>query len=111
MPMKKMPPSPLLLVGAFCVAVLSAPTFAQDSATRTIELRTVQLTLPAEAVLEATRQATVATQVSGRIVEVKVEAGQRVSESSLPEPAGFEGVGYREERIDSRLEGIASQKP
>jgi RND family efflux transporter MFP subunit len=81
--MKKMPPSPLLLIWVFCVAVLPAPTFAQDSATRTIELRTVQLTLPAEAVLEATRQATVATQVSGRIVEVKVEAGQRVKAGQL----------------------------
>lgn len=46
-------------------------------------MRTVQLTLPAEAVLEATRQATVATQVSGRIVDVKIEAGQRVKAGQL----------------------------
>jgi RND family efflux transporter MFP subunit len=60
------------------LAVLSAPTFAQALATRTLELRDVQLTLPAEAVIEATKQAVVATQVSGRIVAVKVEAGERV---------------------------------
>lgn len=65
------------LLSAFLllVAALSAPSFAQ---TRTIELREVATTLPAEAVIEATQQATVATQVSGRIVAVNVEAGQRV---------------------------------
>jgi RND family efflux transporter MFP subunit len=62
----------------------TAPALAQSSGAaaeagaRKVELREVPLTLPAEAVLEATRQAIVATQVSGRIVDVKVEAGQRV---------------------------------
>ncbi|MDP1526582.1 MAG: efflux RND transporter periplasmic adaptor subunit [Rhodocyclaceae bacterium] len=64
-----------LAVAALCCAVLSAPTFAQ---THTVVLREVPLTLPAEAVIEATKQAVVATQVSGRIVAVSVEAGQRV---------------------------------
>jgi RND family efflux transporter MFP subunit len=81
--MKNTLPSPILLAGALWAAVLAAPTFAQAPATRTVELRTVQLTLPAEAVLEATRQATVATQVSGRIVDVKVEAGQVVKAGQL----------------------------
>jgi RND family efflux transporter MFP subunit len=65
----------LPLAVAWSFAVLAAPTFAQ---TRTIELREVATTLPAEAVIEATKQATVATQVSGRIVAVAAEAGQRV---------------------------------
>jgi RND family efflux transporter MFP subunit len=65
------------------LAVLPAPTFAQSAPTRTIELREVPLTLPAEAVIEATKQATVATQVSGRIVAVKVEAGDRVKVGQL----------------------------
>ncbi len=64
---------PLAILGLF--VILPAPTLAQ---TRTIELREVATTLPAEAVLEATQQATVATQVSGRIVAVNAEAGQRV---------------------------------
>ncbi len=64
---------PWAIVGLF--AVLPAPAFAQ---TRTIELREVATTLPAEAVIEATQQATVATQVSGRIVAVQAEPGQRV---------------------------------
>jgi len=54
---------------------LASPVLAQ---TRTVELRDVPLTLPAEAVLEATKQAVVATQLAGRIVEVRVEAGQAV---------------------------------
>jgi len=54
---------------------LAAPVLAQ---TRTVELREVPLTLPAEAVLEAANQAVVATQVSGRIVAVLVDAGQSV---------------------------------
>lgn len=58
------------------LALLAAlPAFAQ---THTVALREVPLTLPAEAVLEATKQAVVATQVAGRIVEVRVEAGQAV---------------------------------
>lgn len=65
----------LPLALAWSCAVVPAPTFAQ---TRVIELREVSITLPAEAVIEATQQATVATQVSGRIVAVTAEAGQRV---------------------------------
>jgi len=65
------------------LALAAALAFAWPAtaqvASRTVELRDVSLTLPAEAVIEATRQATVATQVSGRIVAVNVEAGQRVA--------------------------------
>jgi RND family efflux transporter MFP subunit len=81
--MKTISPLLRLMAGAFGAAVLAAPTFAQAPATHTVALRTVQLTLPAEAVLEATRQATVATQVSGRIVDVRVEAGQLVKAGQL----------------------------
>lgn len=63
-----------LPIAALAIAL---PVGAQ-TATRTLELREVATTLPAEAVIEATRQATVATQVSGRIVAVNAEPGQRV---------------------------------
>lgn len=69
-----------LFVALAVLAVLPGPTFAQ---TRQLELREVPLTLPAEAVIEATKQATVATQVAGRIVDVRVEAGQRVSKGQV----------------------------
>jgi RND family efflux transporter MFP subunit len=64
-------------------ALFGVPAHSQTAALRTIEPRAVQLTLPAEAVIEATRQAVVATQVAGRIVEVKVEAGQQVKAGQL----------------------------
>lgn len=70
----------LFLMGALCGAVGLAPAFAQS---HVVHLREVPLALAAEAVIEATRQATVATQVSGRIVEVRVEAGQRVAAGQL----------------------------
>lgn len=72
--------SPWWLATALACAVLPASTFAQ---THTVALREVPLTLPAEAVIEATKQAVVATQVSGRIVGVQVEAGQRVKAGQL----------------------------
>lgn len=77
--MRHLPTTPTILL---LLAVLPAPTFAQVAA-HAVELREVALTLPAEAVIEATRQATVATQVSGRIVAVKAEAGQHVKAGQL----------------------------
>lgn len=75
-----MHPALILSAAVFALAALPAPSLAQ---TRTLEVRDVALTLPAEAVIEATKQATVATQVSGRIVAVKVEAGDRVKAGQL----------------------------
>lgn len=45
--------------------------------TATVELREVDLTYPAEAVVEAVKQATLAAQVSGRVVEARFDAGAR----------------------------------
>ncbi len=72
----------LSAAAAFALAASPAPSLAQPAA-HTVALREVRLTLPAEAVIEATKQATVATQVSGRIVAVKVEAGDRVKPGQL----------------------------
>lgn len=43
----------------------------------------VDLTLPAEAVVEAVKQATLAAQVAGRVTEVHVDAGQAVKKGDL----------------------------
>lgn len=56
---------------------------AQSSATATLQPREVELTYPAEAVVEAVKQATVAAQVQGRVVEVRADAGQRVKQGEL----------------------------
>ena len=65
-----------------------------------LELREVEATYPADAVVEAVRQATVAAQVPGRIVEVRADAGARVRQ------------GETLMRIDAReaSEGLAGAK-
>lgn len=51
--------------------------------TAVVEAREVPLTYPAEAVVEAVRQATVAAQIQGRVVDVRVDAGQSVRKGDL----------------------------
>jgi RND family efflux transporter MFP subunit len=52
-------------------------------ATAKVELREVELTYPTEAVVEAVKQATVAAQVQGRVVEVRADAGDRVRQGDV----------------------------
>jgi RND family efflux transporter MFP subunit len=76
-------PSILLrAVGVLAAAFLTA-AHAQAPATATLQPREVDLTYAAEAVVEAVRQATVAVQVQGRVVEVRADAGQRVRKGEL----------------------------
>ena len=56
----------------------AAPKAAGPLATGTVELRDVDLSLSAEAVVEAVRQSTVSAQVSGRIVDIRFDVGDRV---------------------------------
>ncbi|MDP2751805.1 MAG: efflux RND transporter periplasmic adaptor subunit [Rhodocyclaceae bacterium] len=63
-----------------CALLMAMPAFSQ---TVTLNAREVELTYPAEAVVEAVRQATVAAQVSGRLVEVRVDVGQRVAKGQV----------------------------
>jgi RND family efflux transporter MFP subunit len=66
-------------------AVLPGLTFAQTAplATATVELREIELTWPAEGLVEAVRQATIAAQVPGRVVEVRADAGDAVKQGQL----------------------------
>jgi RND family efflux transporter MFP subunit len=66
-------------------AVLPGLTLAQGTplATATVELREIELTWPAEAVVEAVKQATIAAQVAGRVVEVRADAGDAVKQGQL----------------------------
>jgi RND family efflux transporter MFP subunit len=67
---------------ALAMTLAAAPVFAQ-SATVTLEARDVDLTYPAEAVVEAVRSATVAAQIQGRVVEVRADAGKRVKQGEV----------------------------
>lgn len=49
----------------------------------TVQPHPVDITFPAEALVEAVNQATVAAQVPGRVVEVRVDAGQSVRKGEL----------------------------
>ena len=71
----------LLYLGA--VVVVPVPAFAQGLPSIVVQPHPVALTLPAEAVVEAVSQATLAAQVSGRVVEVRVDAGQVVKKGDL----------------------------
>jgi RND family efflux transporter MFP subunit len=67
--------NPTLLILA---ALVAAPALAQAPQTLVLQSREVELTYPAESVVEAVRQATVAAQVAGRIVDMRTDAGRRV---------------------------------
>jgi len=70
-----------------CMGVLAfaaAPIAAgAEIATAVVDVREVALTYAAEGVVEAVRQSTVAAQVSGRIVELRVDAGQAVARGQV----------------------------
>ncbi|MGB5080256.1 MAG: efflux RND transporter periplasmic adaptor subunit [Burkholderiales bacterium] len=60
----------------------SAPR-AAEVPTATVEVREVELTYSAEAVIEAVRQSTVAAQVSGRIVDLRFDVGDYVKKGEV----------------------------
>ena len=71
-------------------AVLPGLTFAGQAVaqaeplvTATVELREIELTYPAEGVVEAVKQATLAAQAPGRVVEVRADAGDAVKQGQL----------------------------
>ena len=49
----------------------------------TVELRDVELTISTEAVVEAVRQSTVSAQVTGRIVDIRFDVGDRVEKGAV----------------------------
>lgn len=64
--------------------VAAWPALAGDSLpVAAVAPHSVAVTFPVEAVVEAVQQATVAAQVAGRIVEVRVDAGQAVKKGEL----------------------------
>ena len=74
-----------LLFALHVVAVpVISPVFAENApsnsglATAAVELREVDQTYPADAIVEAVRQASIAAQVTGRVIEARFDAGSRV---------------------------------
>lgn len=71
----------LALVAASLFAAGPVSSVAADATPDSVvvKLREVDLGFPVEATVEAVRQATMAAQIAGRVLEVRVDAGQRVT--------------------------------
>jgi RND family efflux transporter MFP subunit len=65
-------------VAAVALAAVALGASAQSTRVAAVEYREVDTTYSAEAVVEAVRQSTISAQVMGRVVELRVDAGDRV---------------------------------
>jgi RND family efflux transporter MFP subunit len=74
-----------MLLLAACGKHESAPPAAAPPALASapVELREVELTRSAEALVEAVRQSTVSAQISGRIVDIRFDVGDRVQKGEV----------------------------
>ncbi len=81
MHMKPIPTPIRILTLALLLGAATAQAQAPDRIV--LQPHDVDLTYPAEAVIEAVKQTTVAAQVQGRVVDVRVDAGQRVKAGEL----------------------------
>lgn len=73
-----------LALAACGAAVPPGPPAARPAlASASVELRVVELTQSAEAVVEAVRQSTVSAQIAGRIVELPFDVGDRVQKGQV----------------------------
>src|SRR5690242_20262932 len=74
----------LALLLAACGAGNAPPAPARQAlAAAPVELREVELTRSAEAVVEAVRGSTVSSQIAGRIVELRFDVGERVRKGDV----------------------------
>jgi RND family efflux transporter MFP subunit len=71
---------PVAVIAAILLATSAA---AAELKTAPVELREVELTYSAEAVIEAVRQSTVAAQIQGRIVDVRFDVGDSVKQGDV----------------------------
>ena len=103
----------LLAVPAVLGATLALAQ-AGGLATAGIEYREIDLTYPAEAVVEAVKQATVAAQVQGRVMEVRFDAGDRVRQGDvlmrIDEREASQGVAGAEANVTQAQATLANAK-
>ena len=116
----KTPPLALLAAAALLVAACdsaappAAPPATAKLATATAELREVELTNSAEAVVEAVRQSTVSAQVSGRIVDIRFDVGDRVQKGDvilrIDERAASQAVAASEAQVREAEAALANAR-
>ncbi len=66
-----------------CLLAATGARAADSLPVVTVAPHAVDLAFPAEAVVEAVQQATVGTQIAGRVLEVHADAGQQVAKGAL----------------------------
>ena len=72
-----------IILAGFGVFVMVCSVYAQTLPTLRVQPHAVDLTLPVEATVEAIVQTTLTAQVSGRVLEIRVDAGQMVKKDDL----------------------------
>ena len=90
------------------------PVAAQALRTGAVELRDVELTVSADAVVEAVRQSTVSSQVSGRIVDIRFDVGDRVKQGDvivrIDESAATQAVEASEAQLRAAQANLANAR-
>src|SRR5574343_576983 len=73
--------TPLLVFSLF--SGFTAAHAAEPLPTLVVQPHRVDIAFPAESLVEAVQQTTVATQIAGRVLEVRADAGQRVAKGDV----------------------------
>lgn len=104
----------LFLAACDSAAPPAAPQASARIATAAAELREVELTTSAEAVVEAVRQSTVSAQVSGRIVDIRFDVGDRVQKGDvilrIDERAASQAVAASEAQVREADAGLTNAR-
>jgi RND family efflux transporter MFP subunit len=113
-----------ILAGAFVLAAAlagcgkEAPPAARAPApalaAAPVELREVELTRSAEAVVEAVRQSTVSSQIAGRIVDLRFDVGDRVKKGDviarIDERAATQALAQSEAQVRAAEASLANSR-
>ncbi|MBU3696708.1 biotin/lipoyl-binding protein, partial [Dechloromonas sp.] len=73
--------TPLLVFSLF--SGFTAAYAAEPLSTLVVQPHRVDIAFPAESLVEAVQQTTVAAQIAGRVLEVRADAGQRVAKGDV----------------------------
>lgn len=110
--MKIRPSIVLCITGALWLVRAFAETAILSSAP--VQFREVDVTYPVDASVEAVKQAAVAAQVQGRIMEMRVDAGDRVKKGDvllrIDEREAAQGVAGAEAQVAQAQAGLANAR-